>query len=151
MERSEYRDSGAPNLNGRVLAVFALLIAIGLFVVAGIGLYMLSLRIQAHRTAAERLDGQVVTARQQVRQLQEELEFRSRYTQLARWGDTLGLQPAGLDQRTSDPRQIGMLAVKQHYDLLPPQNRVRIDDAGHASYPTQARQQMDSLIADVGR
>lgn len=143
-------DRRTPPLGGRVLVVIASLIGVALFSAAGVGVYMLSLRIQAHRSAADHVSDQIATARNQVRQLQEELEFRSRYTQLNQWGSTLGLQPAGLNQRTSDPGQIATLATKQHYDMLPPQDRVKIDPAGHASYPTPARQQMDSLIANVG-
>ena len=133
---------------GQGLAVIAALAAIALVMLLGVGGYMMSMRMQAHRVAVAHIDDRVAFARRQVRQLEYELEYRSRFTQLDHWREPLGLAPIGIDQRAADPRDLASVVARQHAVVA----ATRVDAAPHkASYLPAARQQMDSLIADVAK
>jgi hypothetical protein len=133
---------------GQGLAVIAALAAIALMMLIGIGGYMVSMRMQAHRVAVAHIDDRVAMARRQVRQLEYELEYRSRFTQLDHWREPLGLAPIGIDQRAADPRDLASLVARQRTAVA----ATRVDAVPRrASYTPDARQQMDSLIADIAK
>lgn len=148
--QSERTSAGRMSLPpmGQGLAVIATLAAMALLTLATIGLYLAALHVRSHRVAVERVDDQVAVARQQVRALQDELAFRSRFTQLERWRTPLGLEAAGLGQRATDPRELAALRpgrLQAIADRLP-----KVDaKPGKASYTPQARHQMDDLIGQV--
>jgi len=133
---------------GQGLAVIAALAAIALVMLLGVGGYMMSMRMQAHRVAVAHIDDRVAFARRQVRQLEYELEYRSRFTQLDHWRQPLGLGPIGIDQRAADPRDIAPLVARQRAAVA----ATRVDAVPkRASYTPDAREQMNSLIADVAK
>ncbi len=133
---------------GQGLAVIAALVAIALVMALGIGGYMVSMRMQAHRVAVAHIDDRVALARRQIRALEYELEYRGRFTQLAQWREPLGLGPVGIDQRAADPRDIAPLVARQRAAVA----ATRVDAVPRrASYTPDAREQMDSLIADVAK
>jgi len=133
---------------GQGLAVIAALAAIALVMLLGIGGYMVSMRMQAHRVAVEHIDDRVALARRQVRQLEYELEYRSRFTQLDHWREPLGLAPIGIDQRAADPRDLASAVARQRTAVA----ATRVDATPkRASYTPDARQQMDDLVAAVAK
>ena len=133
---------------GQGLAVIASLAAIALVMLFGVGGYMLSMRMQAHRVAVAHIDDRVALARRQIRQLQYELEYRSRFTQLDHWREPLGLAPVGIDQRAADPRDLASAVARQREAVA----ATRVDAAPkRASYTPDAREQMDDLVAAVAK
>lgn len=65
---------------------------VGYVAAAALGCYLVSQRVASERTAAERLDRQIVMARIEIRKLQTELGTRSRMPVLEKWNsDVLAL------------------------------------------------------------
>jgi hypothetical protein len=133
---------------GQGLAVIAALAAIALVAAVGIGGYMVSMRMQAHRVAVAHVDDRVAMVRRQVRALEYELEYRSRFTQLDHWREPLGLAPVGIAQRAADPRDLASTVARQRTVVA----ATRVDATPkRASYTPDARAQMDDLVAAVAK
>ena len=142
------RDRAAIPPIGQGLAVIASLVVIALAVLFAVGCYMTALHIRAHRLAVEHVDDRMTVARRQIRQLEYELEYRSRFTQLDHWREPLGLGPIGIDQRAADPRDLAAVVAHQRAAVA----ATRVDATPRrASYTPDAREQMDDLVAAVAK
>src|ERR1700750_787514 len=70
---------------GQGLAVVASIAAVALTLLGGLAVYLLSLHVQAAHNRSEAVGAQIRAARQDVQQLQMELNIRSRLVELERW------------------------------------------------------------------
>ena len=142
------RDRAAIPPMGQGLAVIVLLAAIALAMLVAVGGYMAALHVQAHRVAVQHIDERVALARRQIRKLEYELEYRSRFTQLDHWREPLGLGPVGIAQRAADPRDLAAFVAQQRATVA----AHRVDAAPlRASYTPDARKDMDSLVATIAK
>jgi hypothetical protein len=145
------------SLNGRRLLLLAVVAMIGLASSGALAVYLLSLHIASANRDARTLDAQLVTKRHEVRQLRQELDIRSRFVELERWGPTLGLRPAGSGQYAPDMRQLGAIAAARRQQIasaeaapcgtLAPGPCPPV--GGRRGYTPEARKALDSLIGDV--
>lgn len=66
---------------------------------AALGCYMLSLNVASERAELDRIEGRIIAAKQDIRQLQTELGTRGRLAQLDRWNaEVLALSAPSSDQ-----------------------------------------------------
>jgi hypothetical protein len=133
-------------LHGRRLLVVASVAMIALASMGALAVYMLSLHIASTNNAARALDARLAAKRHEVATLRQELDIRSRFVELERWGPVLGLTPAGEGQYASDVHQLDTVAAQRRQRLA------SVDPApagGRSGYTPQARKEMDSLIGDV--
>jgi hypothetical protein len=130
---------------GQGLAVVVALTGIAILSIGGIAGYLFSLHIAAWGSQNRALDAQILAKRQQVQQLRTELEFRTRFPELERWSDPLGLQPADGRQYGQNVHQIDALAAASNQRVADKLPRV----GGTKGYTPQARQQIDGLIDKV--
>ena len=149
---------------GQGLAVVASIAAIALTLLGGLAVYLLSLHVQATHSAAQAVDARLRAARQDVAQLQLELDVRSRMVELERWSAPLGLRAAEEPQYAASVHDLGAVAAarRQQIEVRPPVIQVAENachDAacraavagGPRGYTPQARQQLDGLIGDLMR
>ncbi len=130
---------------GQGLAVIAIVAAIAVLSGGAVAGYLLSLHIAARGSQTKALDERLNLKRQEVQQLRNELDFRSRFPELERWSAPLGLEPADgrqYAQRVGDLDTLAATRRQQIADQLP---RV----GGNRGYTPQARDQMDSLVSNV--
>lgn len=133
---------------GQGLAVIASLVFISFVALVSVAVYMTALHIQARRRGLEAIDDRIAVERQQIRKIEYELEFRSRLNQLSRWRVPLDLGPIGIDQRAADPQDLAIRIAQQREHAA----AIRVDATPRkASYTPDARSQMNSLIAAVGK
>jgi len=130
---------------GQGLAVVVALAAIAILSIGGIAGYLFSLHIASWGSQNRALDAQILAKRQQVQQLRNELEFRTRFPELERWSDPLGLKPADGRQYGQSVHQIDTLAAASNQRVADQLPRV----GGAKGYTPQARQQIDGLIDKV--
>jgi hypothetical protein len=130
---------------GQGLAVVVALSAISILSIGGIVGYLLSLHISAWGRENRALDAQIAAKREQVQQLRNEIDFRSRFPELERWSSPLGLQPADGRQYGESVHQIDTLAAARNQHIADGLPRV----GGAKGYTPQARQQIDGLIDQV--
>lgn len=130
---------------GQGLAVVAALAAIAVLSIGGIVGYLVSLHIAAWGSQNRALDAQISAKRQEVQQLRNELDFRTRFPELERWSNPLGLQPADGRQYGQSVHQIDALAAARNQHIADQLPRV----GGAKGYTPQARQQIDGLIDQV--
>ena len=130
---------------GQGLAVVVAVAAIAILSIGGIVGYLVSLHIASWGSQNRALDAQITAKRQQVQQLRNELEFRTRFPELERWSDPLGLQPADGRQYGQSVHQIDALAAASNQRTADKLPRV----GGAKGYTPQARQQIDGLIDQV--
>lgn len=130
---------------GQGLAVVVALAGIAIISIGGIAGYLFSLHIASWGSQNRALDAQISAKQQQVRQLRNELEFRTRFPELERWSDPLGLQPADGRQYGQSVHQIDALAAASNQRVADKLPRV----GGTKGYTPQARQQIDGLIDKV--
>jgi hypothetical protein len=77
---------------------------------AVMGLYIVTSQVAAERTALERVDRQILSARKDIRQLQTELGTRGSLRQLERWnGEVLALTTPDADQFLPSERALAGL------------------------------------------
>jgi hypothetical protein len=148
---------------GQGLAVVALIAALGLLILAGIGLYLFSLHVAAVHNQGRALDDQLLAKRQEVQKLRNELDVRSRFVELERWGPTLGLGTATGPQYVAGLHQLDSAANVRRTELQKvalartscaggpaPQSQCQSGPAsGRSGYTPQPRQQMDHLIDGI--
>lgn len=143
---------------GQGLAVVASVAAIAVISIGGIVGYLLSLHIASWGNEGKALDAQLHAKRQEVQRLRNELDFRSRFPELTRWSDTLGLRPTEGAQYVTNVHQLGPAANARRTALeddtcgaAPPLKPACPPDmvGGKRGYTPKARQQMDSLIGDI--
>ena len=130
---------------GQGLAVVVALAGIAILSVGGVAGYLVSLHIASWGSENRALDAQISAKQQQVRQLRNELEFRTRFPELERWSDPLGLQPADGRQYGQNVHQIDALAAASNQRVADKLPRV----GGTKGYTPQARDQIDTLIDKV--
>lgn len=130
---------------GQGLAVVVAMAGIAILSIGGIVGYLFSLHIASWGSQNRALDAQISAKRQQVQQLRNELEFRTRFPELERWSDPLGLQPAEGRQYGQNVHQIDALAAAHSQRVADQLPRV----GGAKGYTPQARQQIDGLIDQV--
>lgn len=150
---------------GQGLAVVASVAAIGLTLLGGLGVYLLSLHVQAVHSRSEALGARIRAAHQDVQQLQMELNIRSRFVELERWSPVFGLRAAEEPQYAASLHQLDAVASARRAQIekQPPVIQVAQNDCaagpacraapagGPKGYTPQARQQLDSLIGDLAR
>lgn len=130
---------------GQGLAVVVAIGAIAILSVGGVAGYLFSLHIAGWGSQNRALDAQILAKRQQVQQLRNELEFRTRFPELERWSNPLGLQPADGRQYGQSVHQIDALAAASNQRVADQLPRV----GGAKGYTPQARDQIDTLIDKV--
>ncbi len=148
---------------GQGLAVVASVATLALLILAGIGLYLFSLHVAAVRGQGQAIDAQLLAKRQEVQKLRDELDVRSRFVELERWGPSLGLTTANGHQYATGLHQLDSAADARRTELQKtalaqtscdggpaPQSQCRAGPAsGRAGYTPQPRQQMDHLIDGI--
>ena len=161
-DRALRERSGVPPM-GQGLAVVASIAVLGLLILAGIGLYLFSLHVAAVRSQGTALDAQLLAKRQEVQKLRNELDVRSRFVELERWGPALGLGTATGHQYVTGLHQLDTAADARRTELQKvalartscaggpaPQSQCRAGPAsGRSGYTPQPRQQMDHLIDGI--
>lgn len=130
---------------GQGLAVVVAVAGIAILSVGGVIGYLVSLHIAGWNSRNRALDAQIAVKRQQVQQLRNEIDFRSRFPELERWSSPLGLKPADGRQYGASVRQIDGLAAAQNQHIADQLPRV----GGAKGYTPQAREQIDGLIDQV--
>jgi len=130
---------------GQGLAVVVALAGIAVLSIGGIAGYLFSLHIASWGSQNRALDAQIAAKRQEVQQLRNELDFRSRFPELERWSSPLGLQPADGRQYGLNVRQIDQLAAARNQHIADQLPRV----GGAKGYTPQARPQIDGMIDSV--
>lgn len=149
---------------GQGLAVVASIAALALTLLGGLAVYLLSLHVQATHDRSEAVGAQIRAARQDVRQLQMELDIRSRFVELERWKPVFGLRAAEEPQYAANLRQLGAVASARRAQLATQPKVIQVaenschDPAcraaavdGPRGYTPRARQQLDGLIGDLMR
>lgn len=150
---------------GQGLAVIVLLLGLAIVMAGGIIGYLVSLHVAGAGSRGKALDRRLTETRAQVRQLEEEIDFRSRFSELERWREPLDLQAMDIGQYAGTPDQLVSLATArqqriadEHAHPCKPgqldQHAADTCKAGPAGtraggYAPEARQQMDGLIGDV--
>jgi hypothetical protein len=145
-------------LGGPILAVTAVLVALAIVVAGMVSGYMWSLHVANAGAQTRAMDARLAAEQHRITQLRQEFAYRSRFVELGRWGDALGLQPAGGGQYAGSPAQLAQLAAERRKLIdeglgtcgLPGQLACKPLGGAHG-YTPQARQQMDSLIGDIAR
>ncbi|MDH7638747.1 hypothetical protein [Sphingomonas oryzagri] len=130
---------------GQGLAVLAALGGVAVLSIGGVAGYLFSLHTASWSSQNRALDAQILAKEQEVRRLRYELEFRSRFPELERWSDPLGLQPADGRQYGLNVHQIDTLAAQRNQHIADQLPRV----GGAKGYTPQARDQIDTLIDRV--
>jgi hypothetical protein len=130
---------------GQGLAVLAALGAVAVLSIGGVAGYLFSLHTASWSSQNRALDAEILAKQQEVRRLRYELEFRSRFPELERWSDPLGLQPADGRQYGLNVHQIDTLAAQRNQHIADQLPRV----GGAKGYTPQARDQIDTLIDRV--
>ncbi len=150
---------------GQGLAVVASIAAIALTLLGGLAVYLLSLHVQATHSRSEAVGAQIRTARQDVQQLQLELNIRSRLVELERWSPVFGLRAAEEPQYAANLHQLDAVASARRAQIAaqPPVIQIAQNDCaanpacraaavgGPRGYTPKARQQLDGLIGDLLR
>jgi len=150
---------------GQGLAVVASIACIALTLMAVLGVYLLSLHVQAVHGASAAMGARLRAAQQDVQRLQTEIDIRSRYAELERWSPVLGLHAAEEWQYAVNVRELGAVASARRAQIAgaPPMILIAQNDCaaspacraapagGRRGYTPQARHQMDSLIGDLAR
>jgi hypothetical protein len=150
---------------GQGLAVIVSLVAVAIVMAGGILGYIVSLHVAGAGSRGKALDRQLNDTRAQVRQLEEEIGFRSRFTEQERWRTPLGLQAMDLGQYAGNPHQLVTLATARQqriaYEHAHPCKPGQLDQraadtckAGPAGtraggYAPEARQEMDGLVGQL--
>ncbi|MBA2933174.1 hypothetical protein HZF05_03595 [Sphingomonas sp. CGMCC 1.13654] len=130
---------------GQGLAVVVAVAGIAVLSIGGVLGYLVSLHIAAWSSENRALDAQISAKQHQVQQLRNELEFRTRFPELERWSDPLGLQPADGRQYGQNVRDIDALAAASNQRVADKLPRV----GGAKGYTPQARDQIDTLIDKI--
>lgn len=150
---------------GQGLAVIVLLVGLGIVMVGGVFGYLVSLHVAGAGSHGKALDRRLTETRAQVRQLEEEIDFRSRFTEQERWRAPLNLQAMDIGQYAGDPHDLVTLAMArqqriafEHAHPCKPgqldQQEAETCKAGPAGtkaggYAPEARQQMDGLVGQL--
>ena len=102
---------------------------------AALGCYMLSLNVAAERAELEKIERQIIAAKQDIRALQTELGTRGRLTQLEHWNaEVLALSAPGSRQFLSNEFKLASFsAPEQSSDQVI--SNVRLASADQASTP----------------
>lgn len=125
----------------------ALLIAVTLATVLGLGAYLATLGVAAERANLHRLDAAIAARRAEITALRRDYGIRSRMLQLERWSHDLDLQPAALGQIVAPGAPLLPAARERAAQLAA--ETAPVDAGPHRGYAPAARDDLDALVGAV--